>query len=119
MHKPFEPTLKNQHHGAEVLLLNDGSSLTDLTLVREVPDKRHVYQARWQDQPVYAKLFFGKNNAHYASRDLNGVRYLMQAEISTPPLLFQGHTQDQQTEVLIFLAIEHAKNAETVWHDCD
>lgn len=131
MHKPFETAVVNQHHaaseqqshvyanGAEVLLLNNGSTLTDLTLVREVPGKRHVYRARWQDKPVYAKLFFGKNNAHYATRDLNGVRYLMQAEISTPPLLFQGHTQDSQAEVLIFLAIEHANNAEAVWHDCD
>jgi tRNA A-37 threonylcarbamoyl transferase component Bud32 len=64
-------------------------------------------------------LFIGKNNAYYASRDLTGVQHLMQAGITTPPLLFQGQTQDKQAEVLVFVAIEHAKNAEDVWHGCD
>lgn len=120
MHKSFETSVLNQHAaGVEVLQLNDGSALAELTLVRQVPGKRYVYQARWQGQHVYAKLFVGKNNAYYASRDLTGVQYLMQAGITTPPLLFQGQTLDKQAEVLVFVAIEHAKNAEEAWQNCD
>ena len=120
MHKSFETSVLNQHAAdVEVVRLNDGSVLTELTLVRQVPDKRYVYRARWQGQHVYAKLFIGKNNAYYASRDLAGVQHLMQAGITTPPLLFQGQTQDKQAEVLVFVEIVHAKNAEEVWHSCD
>lgn len=104
---------------AERLMLDDGSDLSDMVLVRVVPGKRYVCRARWQGQHVYAKFFTGKDNAHYANRDLTGIRYLKQAGISTPPLLFQGKTQDKQAEVLILLAIEHAKNAEEVWLGCD
>lgn len=127
MQKPFETSVLNQQNAAsgnpptvftaavDVLLLNDESALTDLRLVRQVPDKRYVYRGHWQGQHVYAKLFIGKNNAYYASRDLTGVQHLMQAGITTPPLLFQGQTPDKQAEVLVFVAIEHAKNAEEVW----
>lgn len=104
---------------AERLMLDDGSDLSDLVLVRVVPGKRYVCRARWQGQDVYAKFFTGKDNAYYANRDLTGIRYLKQAGISTPPLLFQGKTQDKQAEVLILLAIEHAKNAEEAWQGCD
>lgn len=104
---------------AERLMLDDGSDLSDMVLVRVVPGKRYVCRARWQGQHVYAKFFTGKDNAYYANRDLTGIRYLKQAGISTPPLLFQGKTQDKQAEVLILLAIEHAKNAEEVWLGCD
>ena len=131
MQKPFETSVLNQQNAAsgnpptvftaavDVLLLNDESALTDLRLVRQVPGKRYVYRGHWQGQHVYAKFFIGKNNAYYASRDLTGVQHLMQAGITTPPLLFQGQTQDKQAEVLVFVAIEHAKNAEEVWQGCD
>jgi tRNA A-37 threonylcarbamoyl transferase component Bud32 len=99
----------------ERLGLDTGSDLSDLTLVRVVPGKRYVCRARWQGQDVYAKVFTGKNNAYYAQRDLAGVQYLMAAGLDTPPLLFQGKARDAQAHVLIFLAIEHARNAEEVW----
>jgi len=107
--------------GAEVerLGLDDGSDLTDLALVRVVPGKRYVYRARWQGQDVYAKVFTGKNNNYYAGRDLAGVQQLIQAGIETPPLLFQGEIQEAQAQVLVFLTIGQARNAEEVWFGCD
>jgi tRNA A-37 threonylcarbamoyl transferase component Bud32 len=107
--------------GTEVerLALDGGQDLTGLDLVRVVPGKRYVYRACWQGQDVYAKVFTGKNNAYYADRDLTGVQQLMGAGLETPPLLFQGETRDAQAHVLIFLAIEHARNAEEVWLSYD
>lgn len=101
------------------LMLNDGSVLNDLACVRAVPAKRYVYRAFWHGQAVYAKLFTGKNNGYYAHRDIAGVQRLVQAKIKTPPLLFQGLTQDGQNSVLVFEAIEHAGNVDEVWFDCD
>lgn len=101
------------------LLLDDGSDLTELVLVRVVPGKRYVYRARWQGQDVYAKVFTGKNHAYYAGRDLAGVQRLATAGIETPPLLFQGNVPDAQAQVLVFLAIGPASNAEQVWFTYD
>lgn len=103
----------------EHLLLSDHSALSALTLVRQVPNKRYVYRAIWQGQAVYAKVFVGENNARYANRDLNGVQYLLSAKISTPPLLFSGQSHDKKAQVLIFLAIENAENAEVFWLSSD
>lgn len=99
----------------EDLILEDGSVLSGLALVRRVPGKRDVYRARWQDQQVYAKVFMGKNNAYYAGRDLAGVNLLADAGIETPPLLWQGKVRDGQAQVLVFRAIELADNAEQAW----
>lgn len=103
--------------GAEVdhLILEDSSVLSELYLVRRVPGKRDVYRAVWQDQNVYAKVFIGKNNAYYASRDLTGVNWLADAGIETPPLLMQGKVKGGQAQVLVFQAIEQAQNAEEAW----
>lgn len=105
--------------GAEVdhLILEDGSVLSELHLVRRVPGKRDVYRAIWQDQNVYAKVFIGKNHAYYAKRDLSGVQWLADAGIETPPLLMQGKIQGGWAQVLVFQAIQHAQNAEEVWRN--
>lgn len=99
----------------EDLILEDGSVLSGVALVRRVPGKRDVYRATWQGQQVYAKVFIGKNNDYYAHRDLAGVNLLAAAGIETPPLLWQGKVHDGQGQVLVFHAIEHADNAEQAW----
>lgn len=107
--------------GSEVehLILEDGSLLSDLVLVRRVPGKRDVYRAKWQNQHVYAKVFIGKNHAYYASRDLNGVQSLADAGIETPPLLTQSKLRDVQAQALVFQAIAQAQNAEEAWRSSD
>ena len=103
--------------GQECLSLSDQSRLTGLTAVRILPGRRWVFRAEWQrdDAPalaVFAKVFVGRQAARYAARDAQGVRWLMQAQVPTPPLLWQGHTADQSACVLIYQAISPAENAD-------
>ncbi len=97
------------------LLLYQSSPLEIDATVRRVPNKRDVYKGRWAGQSVYAKKFFGAQALKYARRDATGVAYLQAANILTPPLLFQGKTQDSQAHVLIFSEITDAQNAEQVY----
>lgn len=97
------------------LFLLDGSNLTIHEVVRVVPDKRQVCRGEWNGRPVFAKLFFGKKNQHYAARDARGVQALIDAKIPTPRLLAQTKTQDGRAEVLIFEALVPSENCEVLW----
>jgi tRNA A-37 threonylcarbamoyl transferase component Bud32 len=94
--------------------LNDNSTLFCQQVVRVIPNKRLVCQGVWQQKAVYAKLFIDARAAHYFARDLSGITDLVTAKIATPPLLFQGRTQDG-AYVLVFEAIKNSLNAEQVW----
>ena len=100
-----------------VITLADGSVMEILDVVRVVPGKRLVCQGVWDGKWVYAKLFFGRGAEKYWARDKQGVAWLQQANIATPPLLFAGQSQDQQQHVLILQAITPAKNAEVCWSE--
>ncbi|MGQ0442956.1 MAG: lipopolysaccharide kinase InaA family protein [Methylophilaceae bacterium] len=99
---------------AGTLVMSDGLVLSRLQPVRHVPNRRCVCHAIWQDQPVYAKLFFGKKAKHYALRDVVGVGYLQQAKIATPEILYHGNVPRSECYVVLFEAIA-AENAEDRW----
>ena len=112
--------LKQPCHADFALQLADLSILTCEKVVRVVPQKRVVCQAIWQGKPVYAKLFFGKNASKYAARDAAGIKWLADANIDTPHLLYQGEAVDKNASenilsVLVFEAITPANNAEEIW----
>ncbi len=118
----FLPQFKQPCPADFVLQLADLTVLTCQKVVRVVPNKRVVCQALWQGKPVYAKLFFGKNASKYAGRDAAGVKWLMEANIDTPRMLYQGEATDESApenilNVLIFEAIIPANNVEQVWQD--
>lgn len=98
------------------LVLDDGSVVTGLEIVRRVPGKRLVCKGDWNGQPVYAKIFIGQQAERYAARDAAGVERLLQARILTPQLLYQGvaRADSGAVRVLIFSAIA-GKNAEEVY----
>ncbi len=83
--------------------------------MRTVPRQREVIRGVWNNQLVYAKKFIGSRAQKHFARDLAGVKALIAANIATPPLLFQGETQDGNGFIAIFSAIENAQNAEEVW----
>lgn len=95
------------------LRLADGSVLTVNEIVRVVPNKRLVCKALWNNQTVYAKVFIDTNAKRYAQRDQQGVQALIDANIATPDLLYAGNID--AGHVLIFKALESAKNAEVLY----
>lgn len=95
------------------LLLDDQSALEVDAIVRRVPNKRLVCQAKWQQKVVYAKLFLGEDAKRYAERDRRGAQCLLDAQIASPAILYQGMTNN--ICVLIFEAIAQAQNVEVLW----
>ena len=98
-----------------VLRLANLTVLSCQKVVRVAPQKRVVCQALWQGKLVYAKLFFGENASKYAARDAAGVKWLVDANIDTPHLFYQGEAAEKNAYVLIFEAIAPANNVEEIW----
>jgi tRNA A-37 threonylcarbamoyl transferase component Bud32 len=108
--------LLNQYQlGAKAVLLADGSTLELLADVRIVPERRLVCKAHWQNQMVYAKLFFGQQAQKYALRDYQGVLALSNAQILTPNVLASTRVKELEIQVLIIEAIEPSQNAEAFY----
>jgi tRNA A-37 threonylcarbamoyl transferase component Bud32 len=93
--------------------LGNQSSIEIVRVVRSVPGKRMVCQAKFLGSEVYAKFFFGKRSIIHARRDAEGIQLLQHHQILTPPLIYQG-THDC-IHVLVFQAIKHASDAERVY----
>jgi len=97
------------------LVLDDGSGVSSIQVVRHVPLRRCVCRANWQGKSVYVKLFFGSKAAHYAARDVQGVMALQHAGILTPAVLHYGELKQHHATCVIFEAIVDSRNAEEVW----
>lgn len=97
------------------ITLDDGSTLTQLTPVRVLPQRRWVFRAQWSNKKVFAKVFIGEQSQKYASRDAQGVQWLTQAGLATPALLWQGKSADARAFILIYAAIEPAENADVLY----
>lgn len=104
-------------------MLDNGSMLSNLWIVRRVPNKRLVCRGDWNGQLVYAKIFIGSQAQRYAARDATGVGRLEKANIETPALLYSGKLADDSrptsNSVLIFAAITDGMNAEETWARSD
>jgi tRNA A-37 threonylcarbamoyl transferase component Bud32 len=96
------------------ILLEDGSVLTALEVVRFVPKKRCVCRAISQEKPVYVKLFFGQKAMQYAMRDIRGVEWLQQSRVLTPQLLKHCKLRQLEGYAVIFEEISPVKNAEDI-----
>lgn len=99
------------------VVLEDGSTLMMLSVKRYLPNRRIVCRAIWNNQTVFAKLFFGKNCKRYATRDKLGVEALEAASIRVPAMIKQLVIESsafsaEQGVALIYEAIEPAINAE-------
>lgn len=108
-------SLSSQGDAPFGLLLDDQSVLEVDVIVRRVPNKRLVCQARWHQQAVYVKLFFGEAAIRYAERDRRGVENLLNAQIASPKILYGCRIQN--ISVLIFEALTQAHNVESLWKD--
>ena len=113
MHLSLKKQLADFGLQSNVVDLEDGLSIKINTVVRVVPGKRLVCKAIMQGEQVYAKLFFGKRAHAHALRDSRGVNLLIEHQILTPELLYQGAGNAMQ--VLVFKAINAANSAESFY----
>jgi len=84
-------------------------------LLRNLPEKRLVYKASWQQRSVVIKMFLDPKSArrHWA-REKSGVEALNDARVATPELLFSGDLNDG-TPILVFDFLPHAQTSLEVW----
>ena len=103
----------------EHYLLNDGSRLTLMQVVRALPGRRMVCRAAWRGQPVYVKLFIGERAERDLTRDAAGVSALHHAGIPTPELLYSGpaEAESSSASALVFAEVAHSRNAELTLQD--
>ena len=68
----------------------DGEIITLERLLRVLPGKRIVGEARWRDRHVLAKLFVARHNNRHWERERQGLESLRTANISTPGVVAAG-----------------------------
>jgi tRNA A-37 threonylcarbamoyl transferase component Bud32 len=85
---PFQLAVERNHpRKTETLLCT--------ALLREIPDKRTVYSARWNDRDVVVKLFTGRLSAPRRLRsEWRGLAGLRERGFRAPEPLFHGTTAD-------------------------
>lgn len=96
---------------------NDAQALLCEKILRIVPGKRLVALAKWQGQPVIAKIFYQSTRASsHAYREQAGNQALERADILTPGLLYAGQDASCSVYVLIFHYIPACLNVTDIWN---
>ncbi|WP_321531215.1 lipopolysaccharide kinase InaA family protein [uncultured Desulfuromonas sp.] len=105
---PFSITLEHADH-AEIVCRE---------ILRDLPLKRCVLRGEWNQRQVLVKLFLHPVSAHrHWQREKQGVQKLIDADLTTPALLFCGQLTDQ-TPVLVFEFIPKTQSALHAWQHC-
>ena len=68
----------------------DGEIITLERLLRVLPGKRIVGEARWRDRHVLAKLFVARHNTRHWERERQGIDALRAANLPTPGIVSAG-----------------------------
>ena len=86
--------------------------------LRVIPNKRLTAIGEWQHKTILVKLFFHPRKAHFhATRDKEGVQYLIDAHLLTPHLYYIGQAVDPNVSVLIFEYVEEALSFDVIWEN--
>ena len=90
--------------------LNKGKeSLLCTGLFRIVPDRRAVYDAKWNDKGVVAKVFSHKIHARrHLGKEWRGLIRLQKLGLSAPKPLFNGRTEDGRWIIVLEKVAESA-----------
>lgn len=75
------------------VLGEEGEAITLISLLRVLPGKRIVGEARWRDRRVLAKLFVAGHNSRHWERERQGIEALCAAEIPTPEIVGAGRLE--------------------------
>lgn len=107
MLRPFQLFLSDE---AERLYCNE--------VIRIIPRKRLVAYGTLGGKDVVAKLFYMRGKAkRHLERDVLGIDALMQANVPTPKILYQGSAFNKRVKIVIFERIFQAKSLETLWQE--
>ncbi|WP_168987845.1 lipopolysaccharide kinase InaA family protein [Azoarcus taiwanensis] len=72
----------------------DGSTISFVSVLRHLPGKRVVGEARGADGRALAKLFFGNNARRHWEREASGIRALNKAGVATPEIIAAEELSD-------------------------
>lgn len=75
------------------VVTDDGTRIVVDRLLRVLPGRRLVGEARWQGLRVLAKLFVAGGSERHWQRELRGITLLAKAGLPTPPLHVAGRLQ--------------------------
>ena len=96
----------------------DGSRLDCEQVLRVVPGRRLVCRARWQGQPVLAKVFAADDRvAVRLQRETDGSAALQAAGLATPAVLAQGMSRCGRVGVLLLAWLEGAEPLAMAWQE--
>jgi len=88
-----------------------------LTLLRDVPDRRLVFDALWKDRPVILKLYTDNSaSSRQLKNEWNKLSLLYVRNVHGPEPLFFGLTESGQW-ALVMEKITEAQSAYKVWLD--
>jgi tRNA A-37 threonylcarbamoyl transferase component Bud32 len=85
--------LRRQGRGLETpfrVCGEDGDIISVSRLLRVLPGKRFVGEARWHDRPVLAKLFVARSGGRHWARERQGLDLLRDAGLPTPARVGAG-----------------------------
>ncbi len=100
----------------QIALADRNEILTCDDVIRIVPKKRLLAFGTWGDKEVAIKLFYGERDAERnAERDASGVELLMQANVPTAKLLYEGSIDKDRIHILIFEKINQGTSLATLW----
>jgi tRNA A-37 threonylcarbamoyl transferase component Bud32 len=74
-------------------------------VARILPERRLSGLANYKNEPVFAKLFYGKGARRYWSREIKGSEQMRRVGTQTPDVLLTGATSDNQGFVVLYEAI--------------
>ncbi|BAO43059.1 lipopolysaccharide kinase InaA family protein [Thiolapillus brandeum] len=99
------------------LPLADGRVLRCEDILRLLPGRRLVCQARDGDAEVLVKLFLGDDGSREAEQDAAAIRAMMGANVATPALREETSVAGKPHAVLLFDFIPGARSFRQAWTD--
>jgi tRNA A-37 threonylcarbamoyl transferase component Bud32 len=92
------------------------STLHGCRVVRALPDKRLVCEARWRNRDVFAKLYFGAGHRRYWRRELAGLRALSDRNILCPEIVEAGPVGENEAHFVLLKSIRPAQSLHSAWN---
>jgi tRNA A-37 threonylcarbamoyl transferase component Bud32 len=98
-----------------IILEDSSKALICEKILRFLPRKRTVMAGIWDDKPIVAKLFYGRNAKRHFKNEIKGATLLHQANVPSPQLLYHGSAYKNRVQVILFEKIENSLSLDSIW----